>query len=117
MSSTAPLSARLAQVFSPRICVLAASILFAVGGVVSSQAPNLEYFLIGRAIQGLGGAGIMTISFILVLELAGKKRRGLYIGLVNTGFTIGVSFGAVVAGALLPVTGWVSAVAVAHVRS
>ena len=49
----------------------------------------------------------MTISFILVLELSSKKRRGLFIGLVNTGFTLGVSFGAVVAGALLPVTGWV----------
>lgn len=108
MSSTSPLSARLAQIFSPRPCVLVASIFFAVGGVIASQAPTLTYFLLGRAIQGLGGAGIMTISFILVLELSGKKRRGLYIGLVNTGFTIGVSFGAVVAGALLPVMGWVS---------
>jgi MFS family permease len=52
----------------------------------------------------------MTISFILVLELSGKKRRGLYIGLVNTGFTTGVSLGAVIAGALLPVMGWVIAI-------
>lgn len=108
MSSTSPLSARLAQIFSPRPCVLVASIFFAVGGVITSQAPSLRYFLFGRAIQGLGGAGIMTISFILVLELSGKKRRGLYIGLVNAGFTFGVSFGAVIAGALLPVMGWVS---------
>jgi len=48
----------------------------------------------------------MTISFILILELSGKKRRGLFIGLVNTGFTTGVSLGAVIAGALLPITGW-----------
>ena len=50
---------------------------------------------------------MMTISFILVLELSGKKKRGLFIGLVNTGFTTGVSLGAVIAGALLPITGWV----------
>ncbi|KUJ11835.1 MFS general substrate transporter [Mollisia scopiformis] len=105
-SSISPLSARLAQVFSPRVCVLVSSVFFALGGLIASQAQDLTGFLAGRAVQGLGGAGIMTISFILVLELAGKKRRGLYIGLVNTGFTIGVSFGAVVAGALLPVTGW-----------
>lgn len=49
----------------------------------------------------------MTVSFILVLELAGKKNRGLFIGLLNTGFTIGVSFGAVIAGALLGSMGWV----------
>lgn len=84
--------------------------LFSLGGIVTSQAPSLEVFLLGRAITGAGGAGIMTISFILVLELSGKRRRGLFIGLVNTGFTLGVSLGAVIAGGLLNVTGWVSAI-------
>lgn len=106
MSSLSPITARLAQIFSPRICILIASMLFSLGGIVTSQAPNVEVFLLGRAITGAGGAGILTISFILVLELSGKKRRGLFIGLVNTGFTLGVALGAVVAGALLHVTGW-----------
>lgn len=86
---------------------MAAAILFSLGGTVTSQATSLRTFLLGRAISGIGGAGIMTISFILVLELSGKKKRGLFIGLVNTGFTTGVSLGAVIAGALLPITGWV----------
>ncbi|KAI9054109.1 hypothetical protein LZ554_001280 [Drepanopeziza brunnea f. sp. 'monogermtubi'] len=106
MSSCSPLAAKLAEIFSPRNCVFAASILFAVGDVVTSQAHTLLVFLLGRAIQGIASAGIMTTSYILVLELSGKKKRGLFIGLVNTGFTTGVSFGAVIAGALLPVAGW-----------
>jgi MFS family permease len=53
---------------------------------------------------------MMTIALILVLELSSKKKRGLFVGLVNAGFTTGVSFGAVLAGALLPVTGWVRVV-------
>lgn len=48
----------------------------------------------------------MTLSLILVLQLTSKQRRGLYIGLANAGFTIGVSAGAVVFGALLSVLGW-----------
>jgi MFS family permease len=83
------------------------SILFSVGGIITSQALSLRIFLLGRAISGAGGAGIMTIAIILVLELSSKKKRGLFIGLVNTGFTSGVSLGAVIAGALLPMTGWV----------
>ncbi|RAL66107.1 hypothetical protein DID88_005764 [Monilinia fructigena] len=106
LSSMSPIAARLAQIFSPRNCILAAASLFAVGGVVTSQAPDLRIFLIGRAISGVGGAGIMTISFILVLELTTKKRRGIFIGLTNSGFTLGVSLGAVVWGALLPAVGW-----------
>lgn len=108
MSSCSPLAARLAQTFSPRNCIFLASLLFSLGGLVTSQAPDLKAFLVGRAISGGGGAGIMTISFILVLELSGKKRRGLFIGLVNTGFTTGVSLGAVIAGALVSVRGWVN---------
>lgn len=107
MSSFSPICARLAQIFSPRNCILFASTLFSIGGIVTSQARTLSVFLLGRAISGTGGAGIMTISFILVLELSGKKRRGLFIGLLNTGFTTGVALGAVVAGALLPIRGWV----------
>jgi MFS family permease len=99
--------ARLAQIFSPRTCILVSAILFSIGGLVTSQALTLRIFLLGRAISGAGGAGMMTIAFILVLELSSKKKRGLFIGLVNAGFTTGVSLGAVIAGALLPVTGWV----------
>lgn len=108
MSSCSPLAARLAQTFSPRSCIFFSSLLFSLGGLVTSQAPDLKGFLVGRAISGIGGAGIMSISFILVLELAPKKRRGLFIGLVNTGFTSGVSLGAVIAGALVTARGWVS---------
>jgi MFS family permease len=83
------------------------SILFGAGGVIASQGKSMPVFLLGRIIQGIGGGSIMTVSLILVLELSTKKRRGLHIGLVNSVFTMGVSFGAVVAGALLPITGWV----------
>lgn len=107
MSSFSPLVARLAQIFSPRPCILVSSVLFAVGGLVTSQATDLKTFLLGRVISGTAGAGIMTIPFILVLELCGKKRRGLLFGLVNTCYTMGVSLGAVVAGALLEGFGWV----------
>ncbi|CAD6444410.1 bbd831c8-eca6-4706-a2cd-64588a809f31 [Sclerotinia trifoliorum] len=106
MSSISPVAARLAQIFSPRDLILAAAILFSIGGTVTSQAPDLKTFLVGRAISGIGGAGIMTISLILILELTSKKRRGIFIGLANSGFTLGVSLGAVVWGALLPVVGW-----------
>lgn len=42
-----------------------------------------------------------------MIELTSKKRRGLMIGLMNSGYTCGVSLGAVIAGSLIGVTGWV----------
>ena len=107
MSSMAPLVGRLSQLFSPRYLVLMSSALFACGGLVTGLALSYAGFITGRVISGIGGAGIMTLCLILVLELTGPKRRGLFIGLVNMGYTIGVSLGAVVAGASLGAFGWV----------
>lgn len=107
MSSMAPLIGRLSQLFSPRYLVLVSASVFACGGLITGLAKTYESFIAGRVISGVGGAGIMTLCLILVLELTGPKRRGLFIGLVNMGYTIGVSLGAVVAGASLGVFGWV----------
>ena len=51
--------------------------------------------------------GTVVLAFILILELTTKRRRGLFIGMVNAGFTTGISLGAVVFGALISSTGWV----------
>ena len=85
-----------------------ASLVFTLGTVLSALAPDFAGFLAGRAITGTGGAGIVACSIILVLDLAPENRRGIFLGLVNTGFTVGVSLGAVVAGALVSSIGWVS---------
>src|SRR5690554_3203389 len=106
-SSLSPLLGRLATIFPPRSLVPASSALLALGSLVCSRARTFSGFIAGRVLMGAGSAGIMTLAVVLVLALAGKKRRGTFIGLINVGFTIGLSFGAVVFGAVEPVVGWV----------
>ncbi|KAK5743281.1 hypothetical protein LTR17_002758 [Elasticomyces elasticus] len=106
MSALSPLNGKLAAVFSPRICIFASTIILALGVVLSSLAQSFEAFVTGRAITGIGASGVFTISIIIVLELTGSKRRGLAIGLLNSGYTVGVAVGATAAGALLPYIGW-----------
>lgn len=108
ISSLSPIAGRLASIFSPGSLVPPITLFVALGGVVCSQAHTFAAFILGRVLMGLGGAGIMTLVIILVLELTGKRHRGVFIGLINAGFTIGLSFGAVVFGAALPALGWVS---------
>ncbi|KAI0134611.1 major facilitator superfamily domain-containing protein [Xylariales sp. AK1849] len=106
LASFAPLAGRLASVFSPRPVILTTSVFFALGGLVTSQAHSFSVFILGRVLTGAGGSGIFVLAVVLVLELTSKRRRGLFVGLVNAGFTTGVSLGAAVFGALIPVTGW-----------
>ena len=106
MSALGPLNGKLAAIFGPRPCIFAATIVLSSGCLVSSIAHSFEVFVIGRCITGIGASGIFTISIIVVLELTSPQRRGLAIGLLNTGYTIGVAVGATAAGALVPHVGW-----------
>ena len=78
----------------------------ATGALITSLAPRLAVFLVGRALNGVGGASVFPVSLILIIELTSVKRRGLYLGCVNTCYTVGIACGAIIAGALVPVIGW-----------
>lgn len=108
MSSVTPLSGRLSEIFTPRIYVIFSGFFLALGLFITAAAPTLAVFLLGRVVTGIGSGGLMSAAIILVLDLASPKRRGLYIGVINAGYTTGVASGAVLAGLLTPIVGWVS---------
>lgn len=106
-SSLSPVAGRVATIFGPRALIPPITILLALGGLICAFADSFAVFVLGRVVGGTGAAGVLTLAVIVVLEMTGERRRGLFVGLVNAGMTVGVSFGAVVYGALLPVVGWV----------
>ncbi|PWY87425.1 MFS general substrate transporter [Aspergillus heteromorphus CBS 117.55] len=106
MSSITPLSGRLAQIFTPRVYILFSCTLLSVGLFVTATAPTLAIFLLGRVLTGCGAGGQMVIAIILALDLTSRNRRGLFIGMISAGMTVGVSSGAVLAGLLTPAYGW-----------
>ncbi|KAF9729067.1 MFS multidrug transporter [Paraphaeosphaeria minitans] len=108
MSAFAPLMGRLSQVFSPRLCMFFSTVLICLGSLITSLANSFSWFLVGRSLTGAGGAGILIVATILVIQVVSPKRRGLFIGLANTSMTVGLSLGAVIAGATEPKIGWVS---------
>ena len=108
MSALAPLMGRLSQVFSPRLCMFFSTKLICIGSLATSLANSLRWFLLGRSVTGAGAAGILIVATIIVIQMVSAKRRGLFIGLANTGMTVGLSLGAVIAGGLEPKIGWVS---------
>ena len=108
MSSFAPVAGRLATIFEPRSLVPPIAFGLTVGTLICALAKSFTVFIVGRVFAGIGAAGVLTLAIITVLELTTSKQRGFFIGLVNAGMTLGVSFGAIVYGALMPVVGWVS---------
>jgi predicted MFS family arabinose efflux permease len=106
MSSLSPLAGKLSYVIAPRFLMFFATIILGIGSLISGFAKSLAIFLLGRALSGVGAAGLLSVSIVLVIQLTSQKRRGLAVGLINSAFTVGVAAGAIIAGALELAVGW-----------
>ena len=83
LASTAfiPMSGGLAQTFGRRPATLVTIGLFALCSGVCGGAKSMNMLIAGRAIQGLGGGGIQSLTGIILADLVSLKERGLYTGL------------------------------------
>lgn len=62
---------------------MAATLIFELGSLVCGVAPNSIALIIGRAIAGLGSAGILTGSFVVVAHSVPLQARPIYTAAVG----------------------------------
>uniref|UniRef100_A0A8D0AA12 Proton myo-inositol cotransporter n=3 Tax=Sander lucioperca TaxID=283035 RepID=A0A8D0AA12_SANLU len=74
-----------------RICILLASFIFSIGGIVLSLAPNKVVLLLGRITVGLGiGIASMTVP-VYIAEVSPPHQRGQLVT-INSLFLTGGQF-------------------------
>lgn len=73
-----PLFARIYDGFHLKWTLVSALIVFEVGSVVCATATTSTTFIIGRAITGVGSAGILSGAFIIVVHSVPLSKRPLY---------------------------------------
>ncbi|TCD62518.1 hypothetical protein EIP91_006767, partial [Steccherinum ochraceum] len=59
-----------------------------------------------RLVSGVGGAGLLSLSTIVVSQLTHEKQRGTYLNLINVVFIVADSLGPIVGGALAKSGNW-----------
>ncbi|KAF7301232.1 MFS domain-containing protein [Mycena indigotica] len=84
-----PLSGSLADAFGRRPILLISIAFFAVGSALAGASQNMAT----RAVQGIGGGGILALSEILVADLVPLAERGIYQGLVGLVWSFASSIG------------------------
>ncbi|KAH8103096.1 iron permease [Cristinia sonorae] len=108
LSSTAilPLSGGLANIFGRRPVMLACVTFFAIGSALAGAAQNMNMLIAARAIQGIGGGGILNLTEIIVADLVPLAERGLYQGIVGLVWAFASGIGPPVGGALAQKASW-----------
>lgn len=104
----APLYGYLGDVFGRRRLMFFALALFMAASVPCAVAPSILLLAGARALQGLGGGGLMSLSQALIGEVVPPRQRGHYQGYMATVATTSSVFGPVAGGFLTEQFGWES---------
>jgi predicted MFS family arabinose efflux permease len=78
--------------FSFKRVLVVVGLMLSTGSFLSGLAPSLPLFLVGRVLTGLAGGTMIPAASIMVLEMSPVKRRGLFIGLLNSSYTVSRPF-------------------------
>ncbi|KAF4851666.1 Efflux pump patC [Colletotrichum siamense] len=97
--ATVPLARKIVVLGNLRYQVLGYSLIFFVGSTVSGAAPNINTVIIGRAIQGIGGAGLYQLSIIINMTLTTPTELPRTQGLLAVSWAVGLTLGPVIGGA------------------
>lgn len=77
-----------------------------VGSVLCAAAPNSLTFILGRAIAGIGAAGILQGGLAIIGAIVPLQKRPLYISVVLSVFGLATCFGPVLGGAFTTSVSW-----------
>ncbi|WP_395360387.1 DHA2 family efflux MFS transporter permease subunit [Streptomyces sp. YH02] len=88
LASTAatPLWGKLGDQYGRKKLFQAAIVLFLIGSALCGIAQNMPQLIAFRAVQGLGGGGLMVLSMAIVGDLVSPRERGKYQGLFGAVF-------------------------------
>lgn len=96
----------LADRYGRRRPLMANVVFFSIVELLCGFAPNYTAFLVLRAIYGIGMGGEWGVGASLAMESAPQKWRGIFSGVVQSGYSIGYLLAAVASWLILPVWGW-----------
>lgn len=92
--------------YDARAVFLAATALFLVGSVVAAAAAGSVTLIVGRAVAGWGGAGIVGGSHVISHQIARPERRPAVTGLVGAVFIISSILGPIIGGLFTYQVSW-----------
>jgi len=101
-----PLLGRLADQIGKRPVFLTCLAAFAAGSVVTATSHVLSLLVVGRAVQGLGGGGLVPVTLALVAEAWPPERRGLPLGVIGAVQELGSVLGPLYGAAVVSLAGW-----------
>lgn len=105
-TAVTPLYGKLSDIHGRRVTMLTAILLFVAGSAACALAPSMTALILARALQGLGGGGLMALSQTIIADIVSPRERGLYQGYIGAVFATSSVGGPVLGGFLTEHVDW-----------
>lgn len=101
-----PLYGKLSDLIGRKSLLLTGIGIFILGSIIGGLAQNMTWLIVGRAIQGLGGGGLMILSQAVMADVIPLKKRAKYMGLIGAVFGLSSVLGPLLGGWFTDGPGW-----------
>ncbi|KAI0479247.1 putative MFS multidrug transporter [Xylariaceae sp. FL0804] len=101
-----PLTGKLYTYFSGKWMFLFCVFVFELGSLLCAVSTSSTFFIVGRAVAGMGGAGISNGAISVISGAVPLHKRPLYQGIMLAFGQLGIVVGPLIGGALTQYTTW-----------
>ena len=105
-TAVTPLYGKLGDMYGRKIVLQAGLIVFLIGSALCGQSQSLDELIAFRALQGLGGGGLMVSAQAAIGDVVPPRERGRYTGLFGAVFGLASIAGPLLGGFLTSDFSW-----------
>jgi MFS family permease len=108
LASTAgtPVAGAVADIWGRKPILLGSVAIFLAGSLLCALAPTADSVVAGRAVQGLGAAGMGTMVNVIICDSFSLRDRGLYLAITSGIWAVVSAVGPVIGGVVTTWVGW-----------